>query len=255
MKAKWMMVVMLFMLVPAGLVLAQDTENVHLFQNFFHDATVAKTPYGAAGLGYSSYDAFSEIDGEVVAGYPVNEKVEVGVGLRYMNWSPEDGDGQGGLADPYITGRYLIKPGPTQIAAGGYATLPIGSEDVGQGHLNFGAYGAVRHQLEKMTITGTVGLNFYEIEKLGDFDFETGEFKKETDRENYLSIGAGVIYPVNDALHVIGELNMKTDIDYMLLSGGVDYNMGNVSYRGALGIGLDDGAPDLQIMASYLLHF
>jgi len=44
-------------------------------------------------------------------------------------------------------------------------------------------------------------------------------------------------------------------MDFMMLSGGVDYNMGNVRYRGALGLGLDDGAPDFQILASYLLQF
>ena len=40
----------------------------------------------------------------------------------------------------------------------------------------------------------------------------------------------------------------------MMLSGGVDYNMGNARVRGALGIGMDDGAPDFRIMGGYMIE-
>jgi len=84
---------------------------------------------------------------------------------------------------------------------------------------------------------------------------DTFELEESTERDNYLTLGAGIIYPTSKNLAIVGEWVLKTEMDFMMLSGGVDYNMGNVRYRGALGLGLDDGAPDFQILASYLLQF
>jgi hypothetical protein len=262
MKIKLVAVVMMMcLLVPATLILAQKgTDNVHLFQNFFQDAVVASNPYGEAGLAYGSFDKVSTLIIGAQGGYPVNNQVEIGVGLHYMNWSPEGGDSQGGLTDPIVTARYLLKPGLTQFSVGGYATLPVGSEDIGQGTLDFGLYGAVRHKLEAFTLTGTIGLDFVEVKTYegGHFDMDTFEYiegEEKTDHESSLVLGVGGIYPLDKTLSLVGELVMKTEVDYMMLSAGADYLMGNGRLRGALGLGLDDGAPDLTVMASYLLSF
>ena len=48
----------------------------------------------------------------------------------------------------------------------------------------------------------------------------------------------------------------KTDVDYGMLSGGVDYILNNSHrVRGFLGIGLDDGAADFTLFVSYLMSF
>ena len=39
----------------------------------------------------------------------------------------------------------------------------------------------------------------------------------------------------------------------MMLSGGANYKLGNGTLRGALGLGLDDGAPALSITAKYAI--
>ena len=79
------------------------------------------------------------------------------------------------------------------------------------------------------------------------------ETDKSTKHETSLNIGAGAIYPINEQLNLVGELFMQSEGDYMMLSGGVDYNLGSGRIRGALGLGLDDGAPDIKIMGGYLL--
>jgi len=145
--------------------------------------------------------------------------------------------------------------GQTNFSAGAMATLPIGSEDVGQGNLNFGAFGAVRHALDNgMVIVGNAGLFFYEATEY-EVNLTTYELEEKTSYENYLNVSGGVIYPVNDMLNVVGELTFRSEGDYMLLSGGGDYVMGSGRVRGALGIGLDDGAPDLMIMGGYVIAF
>ena len=73
-----------------------------------------------------------------------------------------------------------------------------------------------------------MGLIFYEYKGLTD---------KSTSYESYLNLGFGAIYPVNDLLNAVGEITIRTEGDYMLLSGGADYKLGNGRVRGSLGIG------------------
>jgi len=275
MKRNLIVIAILSLFVIAGMAQAQDTkDDVHLFQNFFRDAGITKMPYGEGGIIYSDYDAFSSFEIPLRGGYNVNEQIEVNASIGYLSWSPEVGDGESGISDLYVGGRYNFVPGPTKISAGGYATLPIGEEKVGQEKLNFGAFGAVRHPLDNgMIITGTLGLDFIETVKYtsasDDFDFDdfdpanfdpedfesSTEVKEETEYENSLILGAGAIYPMNEQLNIVGELVIKTEVDYMALSAGADYKLEMGSrVRGALMLGLDDGAPDLAIMASFL-HF
>jgi hypothetical protein len=51
-------------------------------------------------------------------------------------------------------------------------------------------------------------------------------------------------------------LSIRTEGDYILLSGGVDYPMKSGGrLRGALGLGLDDGAPNFALRGGYYLGF
>ncbi|MCI0511660.1 outer membrane beta-barrel protein [candidate division KSB1 bacterium] len=242
----------------ATTVFAQNTlDNIHLFQGFFHDATITKAPYGDAGFQYADYDNASSWGLGVKGGYGINPKLEVGGGISFLNYSNDIVDkSESGISDLLVTGRYLLSTGATKMAAGGYVTLPIGSEDIAQGNLNFGFFGATRHPLSNgMVIVGTVGLDFVET-KESDFDAKTGKYEEKTNHDSSILIGGGAIYPVNKQLNVIGELHLKTEGDYMLLSGGADYVLQSGGHvRGALGLGLDDRAPDLLLMASYLLSF
>lgn len=216
-----------------------DLNNVHLFQSYFYDAPVAQTGYGEGGLLFADYDYVNSFNLGVMGGYPINEKIEVGTQFYYVNYSPDKGNGQSGISDLGAFGRYNIyNEKQTNISTGAMLTLPIGSEDVGHGDFNFGAYGAIRHSLQnKMALVGTVGLFF--IENIND------------KRDSFLLIGFGTIYPVNPQLNIIGELHIWSENDYMLLSGGADYVLGNGRLRGALGLGLDNGAPDIMLMGGY----
>ncbi|MFZ5517169.1 MAG: hypothetical protein ACOY90_11055 [Candidatus Zhuqueibacterota bacterium] len=259
-NSKVLLLVVVLLVVSMPVLGQNKLDNVRLFQSFFYDAPIAKTGYAEAGLEYADYDGMSKFGIGGQGGYPINEKIEVGASLQFLSLSPEEGDGQSGISDLGAYGRYnLIKNGKTNFSAGALVTLPIGSEDIGQGNLNFGAFGAVRHALDNgMVIVGNAGLIFYEVTKVEyDFDFSTGDYTTEesTSYENYLNLSGGAIYPVNELLNIVGELTFRSEGDYMMLSGGGDYLMGNGHLRGALGIGLDNGAPDLMIMGGYLIAF
>ena len=85
-----------------------NLNNVHLFQSYFYDAPITQSIYGEGGLSFSTYDNFNNLAIGVQGGYPLNEKVELGTELRFINWSPDKGDGQSGISDLGVYGRYNI---------------------------------------------------------------------------------------------------------------------------------------------------
>lgn len=237
---------------------AQDDEffsNVRTFQSFFRDAVVMDNAYGETGLGYSDMAFGSLLDLGVQGGLPVSPQLELGFGANFLSFSPDAGDGSSGIGDVRVSGIYSLVPDPSKIAAGGYITLPVGNEDVGAGDLDFGFFGAIRHPLnENMVLTGNVGIDFFEITTFS-FNPTTFETEESTEYESSLGLSGGVINKLNDQTHIIGELVLRTEGDFFLLSGGVNHDLGTGTVRGALGVGLDDGAPDFVISASFLKFF
>ena len=262
---------LIFLFIASSLPAKNGVEGIRLFQSYFFDTPISAKPYGEAGLQFDSYDYASIITIGARGGYALNEKIEVQAQWGFVSWSPEVGDGQSGISDLTLYGRYKLSDdnAAMPLSAGAMISLPIGSEDVGGGSLNFGAYGATRKTLDNdIVITGSVALIFYETTTYEegtitpiDINPVTGEVtggnyipgEEKTDYETSFNIGAGVIYPVNDKLHVVGEFNIHTEGKYMMLSGGADYNLGNGRIRGMLGIGLDDGAPDISILGGYAI--
>ena len=244
---RYFLLLSIVVLLGSQMVNAQDAvlSDVHLFQTFLRDAPISKNIYAEGGLSYSDFDNASIFGIALQGGFPINPKIEIGANWGFLNFSPENGDGESGLSDLTVSGRYLIMPEKTNIAAGAFITLPVGKEEIGQSTTDFGAFGALRHPLNNgMVITGVIGLDFLEI-KTGD----------DSDRETSLLVGGGLIYPATDQLHILGEFNLQTEGDFAMISGGVDYRLKMGSkIRGMLGLGLDDGAPDFMIMGSFL-HF
>ncbi|MBN2103833.1 transporter [bacterium] len=230
---------LLFVFVLSGFA-QTGADNVRLFQSYLIDAPIAKTHHVQPGLIYDTYEGQNVLKIGSYGGFALNKKIELLGSLGFLSISHEHGKGQSGLSDLAVYARYKLSDNKdTQFSTGGMLTLPIGSEDVSQGNFNFGGYGAVRHQLEGgIVITGNLALIFYEA---GD------------DRESSLEIGAGVIYPMDKKFDIVGEMVIKSEFDFMMLSAGMDYNMGGGRVRGALGFGVDDGAPDFEITAGYLL--
>ncbi len=237
-----------------------ETDNVRLFQTFFQDTPIAENPYGEGFFQYSAYDGdVSSIDLAVLAGIPVAPQIQLTGGLGFRSIDLPAGAAQGsqsGITDLVISGRYHVMPGPTAISVGALATLPIGSEDINEGTFDFSAFGSLRHNLPSgFVITGTFGLEFNEV-KTTRFNFNTGRTETDSNRDTAALLAGGMIYPFPSGLNLVTELNIRTEGDYVLLSGGLDYKLqsgGRV--RGGIGIGLDDGAPNFTIRGGYFLEF
>jgi hypothetical protein len=216
-----------------------NNDDVRLFQTFFEDAATSDVNYGEGVLQIADYNFFNTLLIGLQGGIPVNENIEVGGRVGFLNFNPDFGDGNSGITDIALYAKHYQNAGRTQFSLGGYVTLPVGSEDVGGGDFDLGAFGALRHPISPgVTLTGQAGLNFLEA---GD------------DRETSLQLGGGVIYQSSSQLNFVGELNLATKGDVGMLSAGVDYlTSGTGHLRGMIGFGIDNGSPDLLLQISFL---
>ena len=258
------LIVMLIVLCLAGFGFAQEKpatlNEVHSFQTFLKDAPVTRGLYGEGGLVFDNYQYGNGFKLGVQGGYPITPQIEIGGAFGFRRFGSDHGGSSSGITDMTATGRYNVIQTPVLISAGGYVTLPIGSDKIGEGNLNFGAFGSARYPLNNgIVIIGTIGLDFRETETV-DVTFNTNtlqyETRKKTGYETSFLIAGGGIYRLNEQINLIGELNIWSQGDYMLLTGGGEFALQpNSKIRGALGLGLDDGAPDFTIMASFLQYF
>lgn len=218
--------------------------DVRLFQSFYEDARISSSHYAGGRFFYGDFDNGSlfSIDGR--GGFVLNPDVEIEGNIGFADVDPDNGDGESGLLDPFVTARYRMRSDLFEYAVGGFADLPVGDEDLGQDTFDFGAYGAVRFPLDnRLTLAGNLSLSSLEIDD--GFD---------DDRELSVGVGVGVIGVLAPRTHLIGELAVESELDDAAISFGIDHLLANNSSRarGALILGLDDGAPDIGIDLQFL---
>lgn len=215
-------------------------DDVRLFQNTFRDAPITAVPYGEALLNVASMDNSSLTSIGVQGGLGWQRKIELNGGVYFSSTNPDgDASGESGLLDIPVYGRYnFVAEEQMKVSGGTYLTLPIGSDDIGQGNLNFGFFGAIRHAIKDspVTLTGNLGVDF--VEQPGfflgpicipTFNPITGYFEilsptclpgpaSEGGRTASVGIGGGAVYAANDLLHLLGEIRIEPEFDYAALS-------------------------------------
>jgi len=262
---KNLLFIIVAMLLIVSFSFGQDAvrSNTHLIQpmnydmNFgvSRDAVISTMPYVQPIFVFNSYDALNTIKFGAVGGYQFLPNLEVSAGWAFQSLSPDVGDGESGITDINLSGRYLfeqISSEQTKIAAGAYLTLPIGKKELGfQNKFNFGFYGAVRHALDKIILTGSLGFDFFE-QTTYEWDQAALKLVEKTSYETSVFLSGGAIFVIDQQLGVVAEFQYMSESEYFMLSGGVDYKLGMGRLRGGLGLGLDtDGTPKFSLMAGY----
>lgn len=239
-RYNWLLaVLMLAALLPS----TARAQKAPTFQNFFLEGAQQHSVYGDVGIVFSDFPGanFLLMGGRI--GFPVGYNFELGVTIDFLSIDPQFGNNIDGITDPMVVGRYLIQEGTSDISVGAGFSLPIGDEDVGGGDgVDFNLFGALRHYLnDVLAISGVLGIDF--VEQFDDYDAS-------------LRLGGAAIYRTNNRdLQLIGELTILSEGDFTLLTFGVDYRVGNSArLRPALGLGLDDGAPDIALALRVLLQ-
>ncbi|MDR8392566.1 hypothetical protein NC796_15530 [Aliifodinibius sp. S!AR15-10] len=219
--------------IPSTLYAQSNTfDRVPLYQSFFRDAPISEVPYGNGFYSYSNYDFLDITTAGVQAGYAVSPNIEIGSGVYYVTRMPDEVDSESAIADIPVYGRYNFMAEQTKLSGGAFVTVPIGSKDIGEGNLNFGLFGALRHPLsEDVVLTGTLGIDFL------DTAIE--------DYEASMNLGTGLIYQARENLYLLNELKIRSDLDYSAISSGINYELADFTQlRAHLLLGLDDTAPD-----------
>ena len=216
-------------------------DDILLTQSFFRDTRVARAPYGEAFYNYDNFDFLDITTAGVQLGVGIDDKIEIAAGVYYINRLPDEVDGASGVADVPLYARYQFSDGPTKFSGGLFATIPIGSEEIGEGNLNFGPFVAVRHPVsDVVALTGTLGVDFL------DTAIE--------DYEASMNFGGGVIYHAARKLFVVGDIKVMSDLDYSAISGGLNYQITkSVHLRTNLLLGLDENAPDFGLRAGVIV--
>lgn len=216
-----------------------DLTDVRPFEAWVTDATFTKGVDVEPVLVFGDSDGFSSLLAGARAAVWVAEGFELGGSWGFRSVDPSVGDSRNGLDDLAIYGRYeLPVEADATIAIGAEFTLPVGEEDVGASNFDVNVFGAVRYDANgNATLFGHAGVQSIE---LGD------------DREAGLLLGGGVLVPLTEELALVSELNLATASEAASILGGVDYELPPGGHlRAAVGLGLDDGAPDFELRLGF----
>ncbi|MCU0613405.1 MAG: hypothetical protein MUE60_16675 [Candidatus Eisenbacteria bacterium] len=230
---------------------ADFMDGVRPFMSFIEDAAVTENMYGEGQFQYADFEGGSSMSFGVQGAYRVMPLMEAGGRFGFASISPEEGDGESGLLDADIYGRYTVSEGPKmRLVAGGMINLPIGSDKIGEGTFDFQGFGAMRYAMTKGVMLAHFGLRIN-----GDSEVETAYGTFDVEREMQFLLGGGILYPLNEMATLTGEFDFESaEFDggdsSIQLAPGIDYQLGSgLKVRGALALGLSDGAPDMVLMA------
>ncbi len=235
--------------------------DTRLFQAFAEDAAIVPNQWWEGGFEFTSGQPPSDGHLDVSAlmltaafqplkGFEVGGKV--GFGSSSADENLPDGNG---ATDFDLWGKWHIGgSGKADFAVGALATIPTGDDTAGLGYdaFNVEGFGAMRYQLSQAIVAAHVG---FRINSDGHF------LGYPLDGKTSALMGLGLVYPVSDQVGIVGEANLESerwegaDSDLRLLVGVNWRPLNKGMIRGAVSVGLTDGAPDGRIQIGYAYTF
>lgn len=252
--------------------------NLRFFQQFIADAEIVEKQWYSVELRLQrgAVPPIEHADGflltPLIAVSPL-ENLEVGGKVSYIDYDLDNEvggfNGESGLGDLTVWGKYRFLSGDVSLSAGGSLDLPTGSEDdgLGTGKIVPVVFGAIRANAGVGQVMGEVGLRFNRDATLLD-----ARFKGRTST----FLGGGYIWEPVDDLAVSGEVTVESErfdggeseplspggsrvpagsSDFRATAGVQWLGVPHSAFRGAFSLGLTDGAPDFELILGYAYHF
>lgn len=228
-----------------------------LFLAFAEDAAFVRQQWWEGQLEFADMDPWDVTAVRGVAAFQPIQKLEVGVrvGFGSTDGPPGVPDGSG-ATDLDVWGKWNLgtADGKTDFAVGALATVPTGDDTAGLGFdaFHFEVFGALRHHAAGATIAAHLG-----VRGNGDGQLGLGDLDGKTSA----AFGAAILYPASDAVSLVGEISAETerfrqlDSDIRILGGATWTAFDRGLLRGAVAVGITDGAPDVQLIAGYAFTF
>ncbi len=244
--------------------LAQDAPSAsgsgsgadRLILGFAEEAAVVDQQWWEGQLVRFDGDGFDAWIVRGVVAFQLLQDFEVGgsVGFGSSDTRGVLPDGSG-ATDLDVWGKFhFAGRGENGFALGGKLTLPTGDDTAGLGFdaVSFEAFGSLRHALENALVNIAAGVQLNGDGQVFGVDImgETSPF-----------VSAGVIFPMNDGLSIVGEAVARgerfqgLDSDARIF-GGINWSPGGRGIvRAGLSFGLTDGAPDYELLGGWAVNF
>ncbi|HXV77021.1 MAG TPA: hypothetical protein VD788_11960 [Candidatus Polarisedimenticolaceae bacterium] len=230
-----------------------------LFVSFVEDAAFVGRQRAQAQLTVADFDRSQSYVSEFLAAYNWRAvpTLEVGGRIGYAGTDFDRGGGASGMTDLEFWGKFLagssVKTG-TRWAPGAVLTLPTGDADTGLSAeaSRLKLFATARHELGRLTLSGNLGLRYNEDATIDGTEL-AGEIAG--------SLGIAALLPVGDQLVGVAELyfegkRFEQGQDTGLFLVGANWKpLEHGFFRLAAGFGLEDGAPDFQLVAGYVFDF
>ncbi len=237
------------------------SDDGRFFQSFAEDAAIVRNQWWEGGFEFTSGQPPS--DGHLdVSALMINAAFQPLKGFEFggrvgFGSSSADGDfpDGNGATDMDIWGKWHVGgSGKSQFVVGALATVPTGDDTAGLGYdaFNIEGFGAMRYRMTEATLAAHLG---FRINSDGHF------LGYSLDGKTSAIVGMGLIFPVSDQVGLVGEANMESerwegaDSDFRLLVGVNWRPLNKGMIRGAVSVGLTDGAPDGRLQIGYAYTF
>ncbi len=269
-------IILFFIFSSFSLVAAGSNQQYRFFQFFVEEASIVPTQWWEGQFRFISDGQYRSInipDSDTLAFSPIIaiapwDNIEIGIifSIEDIDYdiAPWRDIGGSGLSDTDIYGKYKLKTEPFEFTLGALATLPSGDEDEGRGtgKVNVELFGSSKKDYGDFIITGIFGLRLNRDAEILARDILPGlRMGVRLDAKTSVLLGGGIIFPFSDNLAFSGELSVESerydqiDSDIRLTPGIQFKTFENSLLRAGLGIGLSDGAPDFEVILSYVYTF
>jgi hypothetical protein len=227
---------------------APDRGGSRLFQRFVEDAGIVPGGWIEGQYSYQNLpDGTLHSVGPVIA-FRLTDDVEAGLRFAYERLATHNGPDGSGFSDIDLYAKYRLPVGATpRFALGAIVKAPTADKDkgLGTGSTDVELFGALRSDLPNVTLVANAGVRL-----AGGADPPMPETKDS------ILLGGGVLLPVSPdfTFSIEGSYESRrfagTHADGRLTLGVQTFARGGRGgFRGAVGIPLTDGAPDIQIIA------
>lgn len=264
--------ILLFILTLSSLAWSQDNRQYRLFQYFPEEASIVPTQWWEAQIRFISDGQYRSVNipdsdtlvlSPIIAIAPWND-VEIGVifSVEDIDYDrvPWRDSGGSGLSDTDVYGKFRIKKEPVEFTVGVLATIPTGDEDEGRGtgEVNMELFGSAKKDFDDFMLTGIFGFRLNRDAEILGKGLVPGV---RLDAKTSILLGGGILFPFTDNLAFSGELSIESEryeeIDSDIrITPGIHFKAFKHSlFRAGLGLGLSDGAPDFELIFSYVYTF
>jgi hypothetical protein len=244
-------------LAPAGLgapLAAEITGNHRLTESFIQDGAIVRAGWTEFAVSYARQGGGRDLIGSIRAAFRFGEEIEAGLVIGLLDRRREAGDRLfgapipqsiegAGLSDALIYGKYRLLRSPLEMSLGAAATIPFGDEESGRGpgRSQYQVFVGLRKNFAKWTWVSSAGLG----------DRADSEAFGRAEGRGTVRVATGVLIPISHIWVFMAEANFEEERyrdqgDDGRVLAGLDWRpTENTVFRGAVGAGLTDEAPDV----------